>query len=210
MTKDCGCDKKPKGDRPIWVLNKKPTIWVYNTKCDKIQNIPGNSYLGKNGFAYFLINKDSKEKTEYKVHYKFSNLTTGEIVYYVFLYKVTKTNYDKKTNTIKKYLECASQYSYTSKVEQYIATNIINSIGNGSDSLIPDDSNKFNEFVIKYILKSYKKSLDKSTINPCMTVQITQVGKEYGLQGCGGNCDVFFGTNCGGICTWCTNGKCYN
>ena len=211
MSKDCGCNKKDDKDDKDDCSNKKKRnqIWVYKKQCHKIKNIPDNSYLGKIGFSYHLINKDSKENTEYKVDYKFSNFTTGEIVYYVFLYKVTKTKFDKKTNTIKKYLECVSQYSYTSKVEQYIANNIINAIGNRDYSLIPDDSNEFNNMVIQNILKSYKKGLDKSTITPSMSVQLSQVGKEYGSQGCGGECGGEFANICTVVgCTFCGNGIC--
>jgi hypothetical protein len=207
MSKDCGCNKKNDKD-DCSNKKKRNQIWVYKKNCDKIQNIPDNSYLGKIGFAYHLINKDSKESTEYKINYKFSNFTTGEIVYYVFLYKVTKTKFDKKTNTIKKYLECVSQYSYISKVEQYIANNIINAIGNRDYDLVPNNSNEFNEFVIKYILKSCKKGLNKSTNTPSMTVQLTQVGKEYGSQGCDGGCSGGGATVCNSGCGWCTNGKC--
>lgn len=211
MSKDCGCnDKDDKRDKDDCSHKKKRNqIWVYKKNCDKIQNIPDNSYLGKIGFSYHLINKDSKEKTEYKVDYKFSNLTPSEIVYYVFLYKVVKTKFHKKTNTIKKYLECVTQYSYISKVEQYIATNIINAIGNRDYDLVPNNTNEFNQFVIKYILKSYKKGLDKSSNNPDMTVQITQVGKEYGSQGCGGECGGEFANICTVAgCTFCGNGMC--
>ena len=209
MSKDCGCNKKDDKD-DCTNKKKRNQIWVYKKQCDKIKNIPGNSYLGKIGFSYHLINKDSKERTEYKVDYKFSNLTTGEIVYYVFLYKVIKTKYDKKTNTIKKYLECVSQYSYISKVEQYIATNIINAIGNSDYDLVPNNTNEFNDMVIQNILKSYKKGLDKSSNNPVMTVQITQVDKGYGSQGCGGECSTF-GPVCGGgngTCISCAKYKC--
>ena len=108
-------------------------------------------------------------------------------MYYVVLYKVTKTKFDKKTNTITKYLECVSQYSYTSKVEQYIATNIINAIGNGSFDLIPNDCNEFNKLVILNILRSIKHQQTKAGFS----VRLTQVDKSYGdgpriicLSGC--------------------------
>ena len=203
MPKDCGCNKKDdkKKDKDD-DKKKRNQIWVYKKRCESTLNIPDNSYLGKIGFAYSLINKDTKASLEYKVDYKFSNLTPDEIVYYVFLYKVTKTKFVKKTNTIKKYLECVSQYSYTSKIEQYTMNDIINKIGNDNYDLIPDDSNKFNEIVIKYILKSYKKSLDKSTVTPSMSVKITQVNKSYSLQGCNGVCTNI--KNCGaGGCQVC-------
>ena len=99
MPKDCGCDKKDdkKKDHDDCSNKKKRNqIWVYKKRCESTLNIPDNSYLGKIGFAYSLINKDTKASLEYKVDYKFSNLTPDEIVYYVFLYKVTKTKFDKK------------------------------------------------------------------------------------------------------------------
>ena len=68
------------------------------------------------------------------------------------MYKVVKTKFNKKKNTIKKYLECFSQYSYIQKLEQSRIINIINYIGNDNYDLIPDDTNKFNNYVIQNIL----------------------------------------------------------
>ena len=189
MPKDCGCDKESP---------KRNQIWIYEKKCDNKLNIPDNSYLGKIGFTYFLVNKDTRARTEYKVDYKFSNLILGEIVYYVSLYKVTKTKFHKKTNNLKKYLECVSQYSYISKTDQHIITNIINHIGNDNYDLIPDDTNKFNDMVIKHIYKPNSKNGSSNN----WAVNINQVGKMYGQQGCyGGICEG--NSNCGG-----GNGEC--
>ena len=63
-------------------------------KCNINPDIPDNSYQGKIGFTYYLVNNDTKKKTEFKVEYRFSNLIPGEIVYYVSLYKVVKTEFD--------------------------------------------------------------------------------------------------------------------
>jgi hypothetical protein len=178
MPKDCGCDKESP---------KRNQIWVYEKKCDNILNIPDNSYVGKIGFAYYLVNKDKKERTEYKVDYKFSNLVPNEIDYYVSLYKVTKITYHKKTNNLKKYLECVRQYSYKTKVDQTRIVDIINKIGNDDYDLIPDDSNKFNGIVIKNILKTNTKKNTESGL----TVIISQVGKMYGSQGCNASCENF-------------------
>lgn len=188
MSKDCGSKKE-----------KRNQIWVYKKICDKNPNIPDNSYVGKIGFAYYLLNNDTKESREYKVNYKFSNLVPGEIVYYVDLYKVVKVKNNKKKNTIKKYLECASQYSYTKKLEQFRIIDIINNIGNNNYDLTPDDTNEFNNYVIKNILKRNKSSKNKDTKNS-FTVQISQVGKEYGLQPCGAKCNFWEGINCKSTC----------
>ena len=160
MPKDCGCKKKEKKhDCDCHTKTKVTNQWVYKKSCDNKLNIPDNSYLGKIGFTYYLVNDDKKESTEYKVNFKFSNLNPGEIVYYVNLYKVTKTKIDKKTNTISKYLECAFQYSYTSKLDQNKITDIINKIGNDNYDLTPDDTNKFNSKVIQNILKNYLQTI---------------------------------------------------
>jgi hypothetical protein len=186
------CDKK----KP-----ERNQIWVYEKKCNNTLNIPDNSYVGKIGFAYYLVNNDKKEKTEYKVNYKFTNSVLGELHYYVSLYKVTKVKFNKKTNTTKKYLECVRQYSYKTKLDQRIVTDIINKIGNDNYDLIPNDSNEFNDIVIKNILKTNKNTKNGST-SP-LTVQINQVGKMYGLQGCYARCYPIGGVNCGG-----GNGEC--
>ena len=178
---------------------KSNQIWVYKKTCPINSNIPDNSYVGKIGFAYYLVNNDTKVNTEFKVDYKFSNLILGEITYYVSLYKVIKKKFNKKTNTTKKYLECATQYSYTSKVNQSRIIDIINKIGNDNYDLIPDDSNEFNNIVIKNILKTNSKK----DVSSDFTVTINQVGKMYGLQGCSDKCYPAIGVNCGG-----GNGKC--
>jgi hypothetical protein len=168
MPKDCDSKKE-----------KRNQIWVYKKTCAVNPDLPNNSYLGKIGFAYYLVNQDTKETTEFKVDYKFSNLIPGEIQYYVRLYKVVKTKINKKKNTIKKYLECFSQYSYIQKLEQIRIIDIINDIGNSNYNLIPDDTNKFNNYVIQNILKTNKSSKSNKS-----TVYINQVGKEYGDTSC--------------------------
>jgi len=205
MPKDCGCNKKDdkddKKDHDDCSNKKKRNqIWVYKKKCDIKLNVPDNSYLGKNGFAYYLVNNDKKESTEYKVNFKISNLNPGEIVYYVLLYKVSKTKINKKTNTIKKYLECVSQYSYTSKIEQYTMINIINSIGNDNYDIIPHNTNEFNGIVIQNILKKNgKKGISNNSY-----VNLIAVGKGYGDAGCNGNCSDF--QTCGSSCPTCEYG----
>lgn len=52
MPKDCGCAKEEKG--------KINQIWVYKNQCKKT-NIPDNSYVGKIGFTYYLIDNDKKK-----------------------------------------------------------------------------------------------------------------------------------------------------
>jgi hypothetical protein len=182
---------------------KQNQIWVYPINDPSLNPIPipDNSYLGKNGFAYYLVDNVKKSNTEYKVDYKFSNSVLGEITYYVSLYKVTKVKFNKKTNTTKKYLKCVSQYSYKSKVEQSRIIDIINKIGNDNYDLIPDDSNEFNDIVIKHILKANSNTKNSSTTS--LTVQINQVGKMYGFQGCGGKCGLPNGQNCGTDCFFC-------
>ena len=185
MTKDCGCNKKEKKEKKEEKSAQKQ-IWVYKKTCDnKKLNIPDNSYLGKIGFTYYLVDNDKKENTEYKVNFKFSNFNSGEIVYYVNLYKVTKTKIDKKTNTISKYLECSSKYSYTSKLDQNKITNIINEIGNEKYDLTPHNSNEFNSKVIENILKTNGK---KGTSR--YSVKLGYAGKGYGDVNCGGECDI--------------------
>ena len=209
MPKDCGCNKKENTHDSNCDKDKgkRNQIWVYKKKCNINPDIPDNSYQGKIGFTYYLVNNDTKKKTEFKVEYRFSNLIPGEIVYYVSLYKVIKTEFDKKKNTITKYIKCFSQYSYTKKIEQLRIIDIINHIGNDNYDLIPDDSNEFNNYVIKNILKPNKSSKNKNTKNR-LTVQISQVGKEYGTQGCGGGCDYWSGVLCGTDCAWCQNFSC--
>jgi hypothetical protein len=197
MPKDCGCDKKDESgcDKEG---GKQTQIWVYKKKCIKNPNIPDNSYVGRIGFTYYLINKDKKESTEYIVQYKLSNLIPGEIVYYVNLYKVVKVKNNKK------YIECFSQYSYTKKLEQSRIIDIINKIGNNNYDLTPDDTNEFNNYVINRILKKNKSSKNKTTPNS-LTVQITQVDKSYGnTSTCGGACTGVY-LVCVGDCTKCKN-----
>ena len=197
MPKDCGCKKKEK--KHDCDCHKKPKVtnqWVYKKSCDNKLNVPDNSYLGKIGFTYYLVNDDKKETTEYKANFKFSNLNPGEIVYYVNLYKVTKTKIDKKTNTVKKYLECSSEYSYTSKLDQNKITDIINKIGNDNYDLTPDDTNKFNGIVIQNILNiNGKKGTSSQYVN------LVPVGKGYGDAGCNGSCDDY--QTCGSTCPYC-------
>ena len=199
MPKDCGCKKKEK--KQDCDCHKKPiatNLWVYKKSCDNKLNVPDNSYLGKIGFTYYLVDNDKKESTQYKADLKFSNLNSGEIVYYVNLYKVTKTKFDKKTNTTSKYLECAVQYSYTSKLDQNKITDIINKIGNDNYDLTPDDTNKFNSKVIQNILKTNGTSNNSY-------VKLVPVGKSYGDAGCNGSCADF--QTCGKTCPYCvTNG----
>ncbi len=192
MSKDCGCNKKEKKEKKEKKKKEKEKeekntepqkkIWVYKKSCNTL-NIPDNSYLGKIGFTYHLVDNDKKENTEHKVNYKFSNLNPGEIVYHVNLYKVTKTKIDKKRNTISKYLECAGEYSYTSKLDQNIITNIINEIGNGNYNLTPHNSNEFNSKVIENILKTNGKKGTSSN-----SVRVTPVPKKYHEPQCGGDC----------------------
>lgn len=199
MPKDCGCKKKEKKhDCDCHKKTKVTNQWVYKKSCDNKLNIPDNSYLGKIGFTYYLVNDDKKESTEYKVNFKFSNLNPGEIVYYVNLYKVTKTKIDKKTNTISKYLECDSEYSYTSKLDQNKITDIINKIGNDNYDLTPDDTNKFNGIVIQNILKTNGKKETSSQY-----VKLVPVGKGYGDAGCNGSCQDL--QTCGSTCPYCNS-----
>jgi hypothetical protein len=174
MPNDCGSKKE-----------KRNQIWVYKKTCDKNPNLPINSYVGKTGFAYYLVNKDTKEATEFKVDYKFSNSIPGEIVYYVRLYKVVKTKFNKKKNTIKKYLECFTQYSYITKLEQSRITNIIIRLSNGNYDLTPHEPNEFNNNVIQNILKTNKSSKNKDTTNS-ITVNTIVVPKTYGRTTCTG------------------------
>jgi hypothetical protein len=181
MSKDCGCEKK-----------EKPKItnqWIYEKQCKDTLNIPNNSYLGKVGFAYYLVNKDKKERTEFKVNYKFSNLIPGEIVYHVSLYKVTKVKFHKKKNILKKYLECVGQYTYTSKTSQNTITNVIIRVSNGNYDLTPNDPNEFNNYVIQNILKTNTKKDSQSSLS----VQVNQVDKEDRQPGvpCAGTCNIF-------------------
>ena len=197
MSKDCGCNKKDK--------SKITNQWVYEKQCKDTLNIPDNSYLGKVGFAYYLVNKDKKERTEFKVDYKFSNLNSGEIVYYVSLYKVTKVKFHKKKNILKKYLECVSQYTYTSKTNQNTITNIIIRVSNGNYDLTPDDPNEFNNYVIQNILKTNTKKNSQNNLS----VQVNQVSKEDQTSGvgCFGTCTTLttkkYNLTCGGACSVC-------
>ena len=173
MPKDCGCAKSEKtvkgDDKPV-----RKQIWVYEKPFKDTLKVPNNSYVGKNGFAYYLINND-KTQTEYKAAFKFSNLNPNEIVYYVILSKVTKVSYNEKKNTVKKYLECVTQYVYKKTLQQPRIVDIINKIGNDNYDLIPDDTNKFNNYVIQNILKTNTNTKNSST-SP-LTVKINQVGK---------------------------------
>ena len=177
---------------------KRNQIWVYKKTCAVNPNLPINSYVGKTGFAYYLVNKDTKESTEFKVDYKFSNLIPGEIVYYVRLYKVVKIKFNKKKNTIKKYLECFSQYSYITKLEQSTITNIIIRLSNGNYELTPHEPNEFNNNVIKNILKTNKSSKNKDTKNS-ITIFTAQVDRSYGDRTCNNppECRSNYGTNGG-------------
>ena len=58
-----------------------------------------------------------------------SNLNPNEIVYYVILSKVTKVSYNEKKNTVKKYLDCVTQYVYKKTLQQPRIVDIINKIG---------------------------------------------------------------------------------
>jgi hypothetical protein len=180
MPNDCGCDKKNDYDSK---KEKRNQIWVYKKTCAVNPNLPINSYVGKTGFAYYLVNKDTKESTEIKVDYNFSNLIPGEIVYYVRLYKVVKTKINKKKNTIKKYLECFTHYSYITKLEQSRIIDIINNIENNKYDLIPHDTNEFKNYVIQNILKTNKSSKNKNTTNS-LTIYSTIVEKSYGDISC--------------------------
>lgn len=190
MPKDCGCDK----EKP-----KTKNAWIYKKKC-KILNIPDNSYIGKIGFTYYLIDNDKKKSTEYKAVFKFSNLNSGEIVYYVQLYKVINNKFDKKTNIVKKYLECVGEYSYISKLDQNKITNIINKIGNGNYDLTPDNVNKFNGLVIQNILKT----TGKKSVSNNQYVRLVPVSKSYGDTACG--CECVF-TICESSCSLCSGGE---
>ena len=197
MSKDCGCDNKDK--------SKITNQWVYEKPCKDTLNIPNNSYLGKVGFAYYLVNKDKKERTEFKVDYKFSNLNSGEIVYYVSLYKVTKVKFHKKKNILKKYLECVGQYTYTTKTSQNTITNIIIRVSNGNYDLTPNDPNEFNNYVIQNILKTNTKKNSQNNLS----VQVNQVDKEDKQSGvgCGQTCNIFAEAGmmdaCGPVCPVC-------
>ena len=204
MPKDCGCNKSEKtvkgDDKP-----ERKQIWVYEKPCKDTLKVPNNSYVGKNGFAYYLINND-KTQTEYKAAFKFSNLNPNEIVYYVILNKVTKVSYNEKKNTVKKYLDCVTQYVYKKTLQQPIIVDIINKIGNGIYDLIPDDSNEFNSIVIKKILDSVNSTLKTGeTKVVAKNIIINQVGKEYGSPSCGTSCPPTPFTACKSSCPYCSN-----
>ena len=58
MPKDCGCDKK---DESGCDKGKRNQIWVYKKKCNINPDIPDNSYQGKIGFTYYLVNNQDNK-----------------------------------------------------------------------------------------------------------------------------------------------------
>jgi hypothetical protein len=75
MTKDCGCDKKPKGE--------KNNIWEYINGYEPIDidnSLP--SYQGRNGFTYQTNNGI------YVIFFYFSIVNIDIIKYFITLSKV--------------------------------------------------------------------------------------------------------------------------
>jgi hypothetical protein len=190
MTKGCGCDKKPKGDRPIWVFNKKPKgepnqIWKYvqgfKPKPTK-NNLP--SYYGSNGFSY------NTNIGKYVVFFTFSIINNDTIIYFITLSKIESIKINKNTNITTRYLKCTSQFTYESKVNSETIKKGIANLSNSDFSSFPDNTDKFNIVIVNAIKNAEKTTAVCETKgNPLVgSVLITPQVKNLGCGSGNGEC----------------------
>jgi hypothetical protein len=185
MTKDCGCDKKPKGE-----LNK---IWKYIKGYEPIQiNNTSASYQGKNGFRYQTNNG------LYVVFFTFSIINNNIIKYFITLSKIKDVKINKKTNTRTTFLKCKKQFIQDFSVKYEIIKHIIDNISNNDFTSTPHNSYLFNNAIIDIIKQGEKKEGLTTT-----SVYVQQQDKSASEQGCEGSCVIGGPSICSSGCAYC-------